>query len=820
VRVGRQRVKRTRGQLWLAPIVVGLMTGFGLVGTAATALADQSASSPPDLSHPSRPAVPGDSSPRALAPLAPSGVLAPVVVDPAVSNTEANFAANDTIGGSEPSVALNPANTNQVAITSFSMGNLTWSATQNAPLWYSTDAASTWTKEFTITHPPGRTGEEGEGCPPCDQTIDYGRNGTLFGTFLINVNSKFNQFDVVSGDTTNPAEAAAWQWNGNPVQLTNNAHAGNTDQPWLLVNRDPTEAAQDDVWSAYDDFGKNPTNAQVAFSNNAAPPNFNIDNSPGAMANSGTNPGLRLAKDPRNGWMYALWQTTTGATVPHPTTLHINRSTDGGATWTLNGSTAGQALPEGQADDGCTTVVKEECTAYYKFATVNALLGGVHHAAVDPTNGDVYVVYGNDTAGTGVGNQLFIRRLTDNGSGGFNIGAAVTVSISTSAALPSVAVTSDGTIGVLYDTFENEFSEPPGSFPRMKAHLAVSTDHGATFKDTVLETFLSPSKTEAGNLRQRILGDFQQIKSNRGLLYGVFSGNRVPLNGGEGRSIIDPIYFSAKALPRPTTTKTTLSGEGKTGESITVKEGSAVTDQATISGENASSAEGTVTYKVYSDNQCTKEVASAGEVTVSAGKAPPSEAKTLSPGTYYWQASYSGDETNEKSSSKCGDEVLIVKRTGKCGKTTIGKSTDELIANQKRVNRCAIPVKAEVGELVMYLAPTSHAGSQVIKGVIYEDSKGKPGKLLGTSNELTFTSKTAAGWYPLVFPAPAKLAAGNSWIGVISGKTTKVAGERFDSVKNAEDFNANTYTSGPRNPFGEFKTTNEQMSLYANWTES
>jgi outer membrane protein assembly factor BamB len=111
---------------------------------------------------------------------------------------------------------------------------------------------------------------------------------------------------------------------------------------------------------------------------------------------------------------------------------------------------------------------------------------------------------------------------------------------------------------------------------------------------------------------------------------------------------------------KPTTTTTALSGEGKTGESITVKEGSPVTDQATIAGENAATATGMVTYKVYSDKECTKEVASAGELTVSAGKAPASEAKTLAPGTYYWQASYGGDANNNASKNECGTEVETV----------------------------------------------------------------------------------------------------------------------------------------------------------------
>jgi hypothetical protein len=66
--------------------------------------------------------------------------------------------------------------------------------------------------------------------------------------------------------------------------------------------------------------------------------------------------------------------------------------------------------------------------------------------------------------------------------------------------------------------------------------------------------------------------------------------------------------------------------------------------------------------------------------------------------------------------------------------------------------------------------------------------------------------------------APVKLTAGNYWIGIISGVTKRVAAESYEPVKNAEDYNTNTYTSGPSNPFGSFKTTNELMSLYLTYT--
>src|SRR5919198_6024052 len=145
------------------------------------------------------------------------------------------------------------------------------------------------------------------------------------------------------------------------------------------------------------------------------------------MSPLATNPGLRLANDPRNGTMYALYEQSTGSTQPKSVTYKLNRSTDGGATWTLNGNANGLVVD----------TVNSDQAPGFKFGTVNALLGGVDHAAVDPSNSDVYVVYGQDVSG---GNRIMIRRLTDNGAGGLTVGAAHNVSTSTDAALPSVAV--------------------------------------------------------------------------------------------------------------------------------------------------------------------------------------------------------------------------------------------------------------------------------------------------------------------------------------------------------------------------------------------
>jgi uncharacterized repeat protein (TIGR01451 family) len=89
-----------------------------------------------------------------------------------------------------------------------------------------------------------------------------------------------------------------------------------------------------------------------------------------------------------------------------------------------------------------------------------------------------------------------------------------------------------------------------------------------------------------------------------------------------------------------------------------------------------------VTYSVYSDNSCTNKVADGGTVDVTNGSVPNSNDVTFNtPGTYYWQASYSGDTNNEPAVSTCTDEKLViaplidlaVTKVGSPNPITIGK---------------------------------------------------------------------------------------------------------------------------------------------------
>ncbi len=130
-------------------------------------------------------------------------------------------------------------------------------------------------------------------------------------------------------------------------------------------------------------------------------------------------------------------------------------------------------------------------------------------------------------------------------------------------------------------------------------------------------------------------------------------------------------YFGLESPPTgktitvgsPTTLTTLLSGGGQSGATVTVAQGTPVTDSATVAGVAAATSTGEVTYAVYTDAACTKLATQAGGAAVTNGAAGPSAPQSkLAPGTYYWLATYSGDINNQASVSVCGTEKLVVAR--------------------------------------------------------------------------------------------------------------------------------------------------------------
>src|SRR5437879_2740747 len=75
------------------------------------------------------------------------------------------------LGDTEPSIAVNPRNPNQIAVVTFSEG---WGPTSKAPVWKSDDGGTTWRKVPQIPQPSASSGGPG------DQKIGYDGNGKLF----------------------------------------------------------------------------------------------------------------------------------------------------------------------------------------------------------------------------------------------------------------------------------------------------------------------------------------------------------------------------------------------------------------------------------------------------------------------------------------------------------------------------------------------------------------------------------------------------------------------------------------------------------------
>jgi len=442
------------------------------------------------------------------------------VVDPIVHNTDTTLNASDIQGDSEDSIAINPQNPSELVMTGFAES---FTDSSNGAIFHSLDSGATWTKTLSIPQPPGINGFIN------DQTMDWGRNNNLGYAVLTNDN-------IVSVVTNSPTSPSSWDFNvvGGVTQLTNHLTPSSTniaDQPWTLTNRDPFNANQDNVYTAYDDFSGAP-DMHVAVSYGAIPLNMTVDVRVG-LSTGGVNPGLRLAKDPTTGFMYALWQQCSancGGGTPTISYM-LNRSTDGGHTWALNGSSTGVSIATG---------VSTQPTP--KFGTVNALLGGVDHAAVDPRNGAVYYAYGTQANGV---DRMAIRRLTFS-NGNVTVGNEVIVT-NLESAIPQVAVDTNGTVAVFFYSFDGIGA---GSLPKFTAHLSLSANQGATFTDRSLLAFQSPDPADSDpNDSQRVLGDYQQMKSLGTCFYGTFTANGAPL----GRPVnnTDPIYFQVCQQSNP-----------------------------------------------------------------------------------------------------------------------------------------------------------------------------------------------------------------------------------------------------------------------------
>jgi hypothetical protein len=183
-----------------------------------------------------------------------------------------------------------------------------------------------------------------------------------------------------------------------------------------------------------------------------------------------------------------------------------------------------------------------------------------------------------------------------------------------------------------------------------------------------------------------------------------------------------------EVVAEETALTTSLSGEGKSGEELKVREGAAVTDSATISGPEVAMASGVVEYKVYSDSGCKDLVAEVGGATVTSGLVPESSEVTLPTGTYYWQAVYFGDALNKASTSTCGVEIE---------KVDAASLTSSLSGDSKAGPELELEEEASVKDTATLNEENASTATGTVKYKVYSESECKT--LITNAGEVTVT---------------------------------------------------------------------------------
>jgi hypothetical protein len=422
--------------------------------------------------------------------------------------TDATDASNSA--DTEPSIAVNPTNPNEVVVVSFS-GN--WSATQMAPVWKSSDGGLTWRRVAQIPQP--QTGLSGPG----DQKVAFDSSGRLHVAEL-GVNSSSANFDFIFRQT-GTADAA----------LTAGASFGD-DQPHLDIDVRTTGTCAGRLYSPWLNFGVANSRSTVA---NSVDRGVNITNVGAGDNSSFPNRTSRIAIAP-NGRVYLIYKTREGGGTAEPNALEnahfrVMRSDDCGATWTGLGASGTSVHGAGTVQTFFTTQFGNPAGGR-KVARARSSDAWI---ATDPGDGDVYAAFVRRD-GSGFG-QVYVARSTDQG---VNWTTTRVTDGTQHSAYPEIAVAANGAVGVLYIDFVDN-----GTVTQFRHHFARSFDDGATWSDQILQSMDPAGLTNASS--GFLWGDYEGLTASGTTFYGVFTGQAT----GRTTAQLDPIFFRDSAFKVP-----------------------------------------------------------------------------------------------------------------------------------------------------------------------------------------------------------------------------------------------------------------------------
>jgi hypothetical protein len=413
-------------------------------------------------------------------------VMAPGIL---VVNMIPRSRSGETNQDSEPNLAVNPANPQQIVGSAFTPDP---GGGPNAPIYFSTDGGNTWKLNSII---PGN-GQFGTG----DITVRFTTSNTLYA-------------GILRGDVSLRMNILRTANFTSPTPMTVLVSRDNVDQPYIQAARVLVGTAQKDVvFNGDNDFG--------ATGGKTATIDHTTDGQAGSPAFKKTRidsrtpfgvdaPSIRPTVHP-NGTVYGayLHRLDASGSVRHYDVVVVRDDKFGTSTSPFTAlKDPGDNLPGRR-------IVTNRLVPWLTPGLGQERTGSSLSIAVDPTDSKVVYVAWADRVGTD-DYTLHVRVSRDGGANWSNDLLTIT-----NATNPALAVNSAGKIGFLYQQLRGTVA----ATQRWVTHLRLSTD-GISWNDLVLANV--PAATPPRQFFPYI-GDYNHLLCVGKDFYGIFSANNFP----------------------------------------------------------------------------------------------------------------------------------------------------------------------------------------------------------------------------------------------------------------------------------------------------
>jgi hypothetical protein len=405
--------------------------------------------------------------------------------------------SSETEQNSEPNIGVNPLNPNEAIISAFGTKTVNPSFSLNNPYFATANGGATWTQFDKLVH--------------ADTTLDYSPSGTAYmGRLTFDGN-------IQAFSSANPPGKTPW------APIVTSSISNDLDQPWLVTGRgvNPQDGTtKDRIYVAFNDvtgikFGQpGPGTATVRLSTDGGASFSNVVIDKGTPGVGEDDPAIRLAVNGNR--VYAaftrwnLTQLNNNSGFVFDSEIVVVRDDAGGT-----GATKFGAL--GASGAGVTAAITQTPftgTVDGPLSLGKERIGAGVSIAVDPKNPDRVLLAFSEVPGAAASGQMRVRVMESlDGGQSWTTKFVTTTDLNHRQALPSIAVSADGSVGLQYTAYDHITN-------KLEQHFLVTSDDFVTHTDSILERFTN------GNVPLDItpyLGDYMDLVAVGNTFYGAFS---------------------------------------------------------------------------------------------------------------------------------------------------------------------------------------------------------------------------------------------------------------------------------------------------------